>query len=93
MWLFVLCQEHSTDINYQWWLHWHQGDQAGRIFTNWETDNFGIFVQNNIIVSHFWLLFPQKQLSTYHFDKIRFGLHFGRFFKKHLVALTGTPWR
>jgi hypothetical protein len=23
MWLFVLCQEHSTDINYQCWLHWH----------------------------------------------------------------------
>jgi acyl-CoA synthetase (AMP-forming)/AMP-acid ligase II len=23
MWLFALCQEHSTDINYQCWLHWH----------------------------------------------------------------------
>jgi hypothetical protein len=23
MWLFVLCQEHNTDINYQCWLHWH----------------------------------------------------------------------
>jgi hypothetical protein len=23
MWLFVLCQEHSTDINYQCQLHWH----------------------------------------------------------------------
>jgi hypothetical protein len=23
MWLFVLCQEHSTDIIYQCWLHWH----------------------------------------------------------------------
>jgi hypothetical protein len=23
MWLFVLSQEHSTDINYQCWLHWH----------------------------------------------------------------------
>jgi hypothetical protein len=21
MWLFVLCQEHSTDINYHCWLH------------------------------------------------------------------------
>jgi hypothetical protein len=23
VWLFVLCQEHSADINYQCWLHWH----------------------------------------------------------------------
>jgi hypothetical protein len=23
MWLFVLCQEHNTDINNQCWLHWH----------------------------------------------------------------------
>jgi hypothetical protein len=23
MWLFVLCQEHTTDVNYQSWLHWH----------------------------------------------------------------------
>jgi hypothetical protein len=23
MWLFVLCQEQNTDINYQSWLHWH----------------------------------------------------------------------
>jgi hypothetical protein len=23
MWLFVLCQEHNTDIDYQCWLHWH----------------------------------------------------------------------
>jgi hypothetical protein len=23
IWLFVLCQEHNTDINYQSWLHWH----------------------------------------------------------------------
>jgi hypothetical protein len=22
MWLFVLCQEHGTDIYYQCWLHW-----------------------------------------------------------------------
>jgi hypothetical protein len=23
MWLFVLCQEQNSDINYQCWLHWH----------------------------------------------------------------------
>jgi hypothetical protein len=23
MLLFVLCQEHSSDVNYQCWLHWH----------------------------------------------------------------------
>jgi hypothetical protein len=23
IWLFVLCQEHNTDIDYQCWLHWH----------------------------------------------------------------------
>jgi hypothetical protein len=23
IWLFVLCQEHNTDIDYQSWLHWH----------------------------------------------------------------------
>jgi hypothetical protein len=23
MWIFVLCQAHSTDINHQRWLHWH----------------------------------------------------------------------
>jgi hypothetical protein len=24
MWLFALCQEHKTDINYHCWLHWHK---------------------------------------------------------------------
>jgi hypothetical protein len=53
--------------------------------------DFGIF-QNNSIVSHFWLLFPQKnscQPSMYVIlYKMRVGPHFGRLFQKSFWS----PW-
>jgi hypothetical protein len=48
MWLFVLCQEHSTDINYQCQLHWHpikKNKVVDRLFQ----DRISFWVRKRII--------------------------------------------
>jgi hypothetical protein len=51
--------------------------------------NWAFFNMYNIFVSHFGLLFSQKNsCEPSSFDKIRVGLHFGRLFsEKHPVTL------
>jgi hypothetical protein len=52
MWLFVLCQEHSTDFNYQCQLHWHPvktNKIVDRLFQDW----ISFWVRKRIIHWHY----------------------------------------